>query len=163
LAVSEKDARHYSKFSGEAMQVTKFVSTESSRDNRTWYCVDADGKVLGRLAARIAMALMGKDKADYTPNVDNGSFVIVTNAGKVKVTGQKLDKKVYYYYTGYAGGLKCKNMGEMMERKPEQLIRLAVRRMMPKTALGKQMMRKLRIYRGSDHPHGANKPMELPM
>ena len=145
------------------MRVTKFKSKEAARDDRRWYIVDAEGQTLGRMASRIAMALMGKDRPDYTPNVDCGSYVIVTNADKFKVTGQKMTKKVYYYFSGYPGGLKCRSMAEMMEKKPEQLIRLAVHRMMPKTALGKQMMRKLRIYRGTDHPHAANKPVPLPM
>jgi len=143
------------------MQVTRFVSKEEAADNRQWLHVDAEGKVLGRLAARVAVALMGKDRPDYTPNVDTGAYVIVTNAEKLKVTGKKLDQKLYYKYTGYAGGLKVRTMRELMQKSPEQVIRLAVRRMLPKSKLGRQMLKKLRVYRGPDHPHQANKPVEL--
>jgi large subunit ribosomal protein L13 len=126
-----------------------------------WWLVDADGLVLGRMAAKIAPILMGKTKPTYTPNVDVGDFVIVINADKVKVTGKKAAAKEYDYYTHYPGGRKLVGFAEMMAKKPEKVIELAVRRMLPKNALARAMLRKLKVYRGPEHDHQAQKPEKL--
>jgi large subunit ribosomal protein L13 len=128
---------------------------------RRWHVVDADGMVLGRLASRVARVLMGKHRPDYTPHVDTGDFVVVVNAEKVKLTGRKLDQKVYYHYSGYPGGLKERKVREVLETKPADPIHLAVRRMLPKTRLGRKMIGKLKIYAGPEHPHAAQKPEPL--
>ena len=125
---------------------------------RKWLIVDANGAILGRLAAKIAPILMGKTKTIYTPNVDTGDFVIVLNAEKVRITGKKAESKQYDYYTHYPSGHKYVSFQEMMVKKPEKVIELAVRRMMPKTTLGKHMMKKLKIYRGAEHEQTAQKP-----
>jgi len=125
---------------------------------RGWVHVDADGKVLGRLATDIAMALMGKHRPTYTPHVDTGDFVIVTNVEKLRVTGRKMDQKEYQRYSGYPGGQKRMSLREMMARKPAEVLRLAVRRMLPKGALGNAMLKKLKVYSGPEHPHVAQKP-----
>ena len=126
-----------------------------------WHIVDASQETLGRMAARIAVILMGKHKPIYTPHVDCGDFVIVTNAATVGVTGTKMQKKKYYYHTGYLGGLKSNNMEWMIDNKPDQVIRIAVRRMLPKNRLAKRLLRKLKIYAGAEHPHAAQQPKEL--
>ncbi|MBC7195855.1 50S ribosomal protein L13 [Deferribacteraceae bacterium V6Fe1] len=128
---------------------------------KKWYLVDANDKILGRLATRIAMILMGKNKPVYTPFMDTGDFVVVVNAEKIKVTGKKLTDKVYYAYSGYFGGLKEKTLEQMLDRKPEEVIRLAVKRMLPKNRLGRQMLKKLKIYSGSEHPHSAQQPEKI--
>jgi large subunit ribosomal protein L13 len=128
---------------------------------RKWLIVDADGAVLGRLAAKIAPILMGKTKPIYTPNVDTGDFVIVINAEKVRLTGKKDETKQYDYYTHYPGGHKFLSFHEMMAKKPQKVIELAVRRMMPKNTLARHMMKKLKIYRGNEHKHTAQKPQIL--
>jgi large subunit ribosomal protein L13 len=125
---------------------------------RKWLIVDANGAILGRLAAKIAPILMGKTKTIYTPNVDTGDFVIVLNAEKVRLTGKKAESKQYDYYTHYPGGHKYVNFQVMMAKKPEKVIELAVKRMMPKTTLGRHMMKKLKIYRGAEHKHTAQQP-----
>ncbi|MGB8226510.1 MAG: 50S ribosomal protein L13 [Sedimentisphaerales bacterium] len=125
---------------------------------RKWLIVDANGAILGRLAAKIAPILMGKTKTIYTPSVDTGDFVIVLNAEKVRVTGRKAESKQYDYYTHYPGGHKYVTFQEMMAKKPEKVIELAVRRMMPKTTLGRHMMKKLKIYRGAEHKQTAQQP-----
>ncbi|MCX5632871.1 MAG: 50S ribosomal protein L13 [Phycisphaerae bacterium] len=125
---------------------------------RKWLIVNADGAILGRLAAKIAPILMGKTKTIYTPNVDTGDFVIVLNAEKVRITGRKAESKQYDYYTHYPSGHKYVTFQEMMAKKPEKVIELAVKRMMPKTTLGKHMMKKLKIYRGAEHKHTAQQP-----
>jgi len=125
---------------------------------RKWLIVNADGAILGRLAAKIAPILMGKTKTIYTPSVDTGDFVIVLNAEKVRITGRKAESKQYDYYTHYPSGHKYVTFQEMMAKKPEKVIELAVRRMMPKTTLGKHMMKKLKIYRGAEHKHTAQQP-----
>jgi large subunit ribosomal protein L13 len=140
---------------------TFLVKKEDAEKNRRWCHVDAKGKVLGRLATSVATALMGKDRPDYTPHVDTGAYVVVTNAELVRVTGKKRSEKVYQRYSGYPGGRKEIPFEEMMQKKPEQVIREAVRRMLPKNKLGKQMIKKLRVYRGAEHPHAAHKPEEL--
>lgn len=126
-----------------------------------WVVVDAAGKTLGRLASAVAMRLMGKHKPIYTPNVDTGDFVIVLNTDKVKVTGRKMDQRTYEYYTYYAGGRKVIPMKEMIQKNPEKMFELAVKRMLPKTKLGEQMAKKLKCYRGAEHPHASQQPQKL--
>ncbi|MHC4122621.1 MAG: 50S ribosomal protein L13 [Planctomycetota bacterium] len=126
-----------------------------------WLLVDADGAVLGRLATKIAPILMGKNKPTYTPFIDTGDFIIVVNADKVRVTGKKAQQKEYDYYTHFPGGHKFVSFADMMEKKPEKVIELAVRRMLPKNRLGKAMLKKLKIYRGSEHGHQAQKPEKI--
>ena len=126
-----------------------------------WYLVNADGKVLGRLSTEVAKILRGKNKPTYTPHVDTGDFVVVVNAGKVTLTGKKMKDKVYYHHTGYPGGIKETNAEKLLARKPTEMIRMAVRGMLPKTSLGRQMLRKLKIYAGPNHPHEAQKPISL--
>ena len=122
---------------------------------RDWYLVDADGKALGRLAAEIAKRLRGKHKPVYTPHIDTGDFIVVVNADKIALTGKKLTDKIYYHHTGYPGGLKSATAGKMLEEKPEDLLTGAVRGMLPKNSLGRQMLKKLKVYRGDRHPHTA--------
>jgi large subunit ribosomal protein L13 len=126
-----------------------------------WLMVDATGKVLGRLAAEIAYRLRGKHKATYTPHVDTGDFIIVVNAEKIVVTGKKLTDKIYYHYSGYPGGLRETSAGKMLAEKPENLIRTAVQGMLPKTNLGRKMLKKLKVYAGNAHPHEAQCPHVL--
>ncbi|GBC88575.1 MAG: 50S ribosomal protein L13 [Hydrogenobacter thermophilus] len=128
---------------------------------RNWWIVDAEGKTLGRLASQIAKILRGKHKPYYQPDVDCGDFVVVLNAGKVKVTGKKLEQKVYAFHTNYPGGLKERTLKWMLENKPEEVIRLAVKRMLPKNRLGHRMLKRLKVYSGSEHPHQAQKPQTL--
>ncbi|MGE4497079.1 MAG: 50S ribosomal protein L13 [Deferribacterales bacterium] len=128
---------------------------------KKWFIVDADGLVLGRLASNIAMILMGKNKPQYTPTIDTGDFVVVVNAEKFAVTGDKMVNKKYYRHSGYIGGLKERRLEEMLDKKPEEVIRLAVRRMLPKTKLGSAMLKKLKIYSGEAHPHEAQQPEKL--
>ncbi len=128
---------------------------------KKWYVVDASGKTLGRLATRIAMILMGKHKPIYTPHVDTGDYVIVVNAEKVKLTGKKWDQKEYYRHSGYPGGLKVVTARQLLQKHPEKLIFLAVKRMLPKNKLGRKMLRKLKVYAGPEHPHQAQKPETL--
>jgi len=125
---------------------------------RDWYVVDAEGQVLGRLASEIARRLRGKHKPIYTPHVDTGDFIIVVNAGKVVLTGKKLTDKIYYHYSGYPGGLKKVVAGKLLKEKPERILRMAVQGMLPKNSLGRAMIRKLKIYAGSDHRHEAQCP-----
>ncbi len=130
---------------------------------REWFLVDATGKTLGRLATEIAKILMGKHKPTYTPHVDGGDFVVVVNAEKIFVTGKKLEKKIYYKHTLYPGGLKKTTLKEMLEKKPEEVIKLAVRGMLPKNKLRDRRMKRLKVYAGPEHPHSAQnpKPIEL--
>ena len=128
---------------------------------KDWYVIDAEGKVLGRLATEIARRLRGKHKPVYTPYVDTGDFVIVVNAGKVKLTGKKLTDKIYYHHSGYPGGLKETPAGKMLQENPREVLRLAVRGMLPKNSLGRAMLKKLKIYSGSDHCHEAQCPRVL--
>ena len=139
-------------------------ATQSARPadvERSWFVVDASDQVLGRLATRIAMVLRGKHKPIFTPHVDTGDFVVVVNAEKVRLTGRKMDQKVYRRYTGWAGGLKETPVREMLARKPAEVVRLAVRRMLPKTTLGRNMLKKLKIYAGPEHRHEAQRPQPL--
>ena len=126
-----------------------------------WYLVNAEGKVLGRLAAELVKILKGKNKPIYTPHVDTGDFVIVVNAGKVALTGKKMKDKIYYHHTGYPGGIKEMNAEKLLAKKPTEMIRMAVKGMLPKNSLGRQMLRKLKIYAGPSHPHDAQKPTSL--
>lgn len=140
---------------------TQFARKEDYQTNRRWYHVDARGKVLGRLATRLAVVLMGKDRPEYTPHVDTGAYVVVTNAEKIRLTGKKLTQKVYRRYSGYPGGLKETPVQKMLQKRPERVIREAVRRMLPKNKLGAQMLKKLKVYAGPKHPHTYHKPEEL--
>jgi large subunit ribosomal protein L13 len=126
-----------------------------------WVLVDADGAILGRMAAKIAPILMGKARPTYTPHVDTGDYVVVVNAEKIKVTGRKAEKKQYDYYTHYPGGHKFVSFTDMMAKKPEKVIELAVRRMLPKNKLGRKMLKKLKVYRGPEHEHQAQKPEKI--
>jgi len=126
-----------------------------------WYVIDAEGKTLGRFATKIATILMGKNKPTYTPHVDTGDFVVVVNAEKIAVTGRKLKNKMYYRASGYPGGLTETPLEELLAKKPAEAVRLAVKRMLPKTKLGRQMFSKLKVYAGPDHPHAAQKPEPL--
>jgi large subunit ribosomal protein L13 len=140
-----------------------YVATPSDRE-REWLVVDATGQTLGRLATRIADALRGKRKPAYTPHVDTGDFVIVVNAEKISVTGSKRSSKLYHRHSGYPGGLKTRTFEEMLARRPEEIIRLAVKGMVPRTRLGRKQLTKLKVYAGAEHPHQAQKPqpMEIP-
>lgn len=128
---------------------------------KNWYLVNAEGVVLGRLAARVAAILRGKTKPTYTPHADTGDFIIVVNAEKVKLTGNKLNDKPYERHSGYPGGLKVVNAKTMLQKKPEDVITIAVKGMLPKNILGRQMLKKLKVYKGSNHPHKAQMPKEL--
>ncbi len=128
---------------------------------KKWYVVDATDKVLGRLATQIALRLRGKHRPDFTPHLDTGDFIIVINAEKVRLTGRKLDQKMYHKHSGYLGGLKSMTARQMLEKKPEEVIRLAVRRMLPKNKLARNQLKKLKVYRGSEHPHEAQTPEPL--
>ena len=128
---------------------------------RKWYVVDAEGQTLGRLAAEVAKVLRGKNKPEFTPHIDTGDNVIVINAEKIKVTGKKLDQKVYYHPSDYVGGMKETTLREMMAKKPEQVIELAVKGMLPKGPLGRTMIKKLHVYAGAEHAHQAQKPEVL--
>jgi large subunit ribosomal protein L13 len=139
----------------------KTYMAKNEEISRKWYLVDASDQVLGRLAVKIATVLMGKHKPTYTPHVDTGDFVVVINAEKIALTGNKRNQKVYHRYTGYPGGLKETPFKVMLEKKPEEVVRLAIRRMLPKTKLGRKMLKKLKIYRGGEHPHEAQKPEVL--
>src|SRR5512141_291041 len=129
--------------------------------NRDWYLVDADSQVLGRIATTIATVLRGKNKPTYTPSVDTGDFVIVVNAEKIALTGNKLADKTYYSHSGYPGGIKSITAGKLLEKKPEDLLRTAVKGMLPKNKLARHMLSKLKIYSGTEHPHKAQQPKVL--
>ncbi|MCJ7664765.1 MAG: 50S ribosomal protein L13 [Desulfobacterales bacterium] len=128
---------------------------------KTWYLIDADGKVLGRLASEIAKILRGKNKVIFSPHVDTGDFVIVVNAEKVRLTGAKLQGKVYYHHSGYPGGLKAIVAEKLLAKKPEELLRRAVKGMLPKNKLGNKVFKKLKVYTGPNHPHEAQLPEQL--
>ena len=137
-----------------------FVAKEQEVTKK-WYLVDARDKVLGRLATQIAMRLRGKHKPIFTPHADTGDFVIVVNADKVALTGRKWDNKIYYRHTGYIGGLKEISAKKLREKRPEDLLRFAVKGMLPKNSLGRRQLKKLKIYAGSEHPHDAQNPEKL--
>ena len=128
---------------------------------RKWWLIDAEGATLGRLATQVAMILRGKNKPQYTPNTDTGDFVVIVNADKVKLTGLKADKKTYWRYSGYLGGLRFESFKDAMEKHPERVVEHAVRGMMPKNRLGRQQLKKLKVYAGSEHPHTAQNPVKI--
>ena len=134
-----------------------FMASPSTID-RKWYVVDATGCTLGRLSSEVAKVLRGKNKAIFTPHIDTGDYVIVINADKIKVTGKKLDQKIYYHHSDYVGGMKETTLREMLNKKPERVIELAVKGMLPKGPIGRQMMTKLHVYAGAEHGHEAQKP-----
>jgi large subunit ribosomal protein L13 len=138
----------------------KTVSARAQDIRRTWYIIDATNKVLGRLASEIAHKLRGKDKVEFTPNVDTGDYIIVINADKVHVTGKKVADKAYQHHTGYPGGLKTLSFKAMRDRAPARIIEMAVKGMLPKGPLGREVFRKLKVYAGAEHPHVAQQPKE---
>lgn len=139
----------------------KSFMAKKDQVEQKWLLVDADGAVLGRMASKIAPMLMGKTKPTYTPHVDTGDYVIVVNAEKIRVTGKKADMKEYDYYTHHPGGHKYVSFADMMEKKPERVVELAVKRMLPKNRLGRKMFKKLKVYRGSEHEHQAQRPEKI--
>ncbi len=139
----------------------KTYMAKAGEVERRWYVVDAEGQVLGRMASRIAAVLRGKNKATFTPHVDTGDFVVVVNAAKVRLTGNKLDQKKYYRHSGYPGGIREESARHLLERKPEEVIRNAVWGMLPKGSLGRRTLKKLKVYRGDEHPHAAQAPEQL--
>lgn len=140
-------------------KLTKFIKTEDA--NHKWYVVDAEDQVLGRLAAKVAGVIRGKNKAIFTPNMDTGDFVIVINADKIKLTGKREEQKTYFSHSGYPGGLRNTSYSEMKEKKPEFIIEHAVKGMLPKNRLGRQLIKKLKVYTGTEHPHKAQLPEPL--
>jgi large subunit ribosomal protein L13 len=140
--------------------VKTYVANSENRE-RNWLVVDANGQTLGRLATQIADALRGKRKPEYTPHVDTGDFVIVINAEKISVSGNKRTEKRYYRHSGYPGGIKSRTLEEMLERRPEEVIRLAVRGMLPRNRLARKQLTKLKVYAGAEHPHAAQQPQPL--
>ena len=139
----------------------KTVFAKKTDVERKWYVVDADGQVLGRLASRVAMILRGKTKPIYTPNVDTGDGVIIINTDKIKLTGNKIDKKVYYHHTGYPGGIKQEAVKDIMKDNSDRVVQMAVRGMLPKNTLGREQLAKLKVYKGTDHPHAAQNPESI--
>ena len=140
----------------------KTWNAKNDEIERRWYVVDAEGQTLGRLATRIADTLRGKRKPEYTPHVDTGDFVVVVNAEKIAVTGKKRDEKIYYRHSGYPGGLRERTLGEELERRPTEVLRKAVKGMLPRNRLARQQINKLKIYAGPEHPHVAQNPQTLP-
>ena len=139
-----------------------YQAKKSDADHR-WILVNAEGKILGRLATELAKILRGKNKPTFTPHVDTGDFVVVVNAGKVTLTGKKMKTKMYYHHTNHPGGIRVTNAEKLLSQKPTELIRLAVKGMLPKNSLGREMLRKLKIYAGPKHPHEAQQPVPLEM
>ncbi len=139
----------------------KTYQAKKGEIEQRWFLINAEGKVLGRLASSIARILRGKNKPIYTPHVDTGDFVVVINAEKVKLTGKKLKNKIYYHHTGYPGGIKEAPAEKILSEKPTELLKIAVKGMLPKTSLGRKMLKKLKIYAGPNHPHEAQKPVPL--
>ncbi len=139
----------------------KTYSAKPAELRRDWYLVDAEGKTLGRLATELARRLRGKHKPVYTPHIDTGDFIIVVNAEKIRVTGRKLKDKMYHRHTGYVGNLKSEPLEKLLKRAPERALQLAVKGMLPRTRLGRQMLKKLKVVRGAEHPHQAQQPTPL--
>lgn len=139
----------------------KTFSAKPEEVKREWLFIDATDKTLGRLATEVAVRLRGKHKPEYTPHVDTGDYVVITNASKVRVTGNKVKDKIYYHHTGYVGGMKETTFTEMLKRSPERVIELAVKGMLPKNPLGRAMFKKLKVYADDQHPHAAQQPKEL--
>ncbi len=137
-----------------------YVANPTDRE-RNWLIVDATGQTLGRLSTQIADALRGKNKPTYTPHVDTGDFIVVINAEKIAVTGNKLEQKLYYRHSGYPGGLKSRTLAEQLERRPEEVIRTAVKGMLPRNRLARKQLTKLKVYAGPDHPHAAQQPQPM--
>ncbi len=137
---------------------TKSISKENALRARNWVLIDAEGRALGRVASHAASILRGKHRPDFTPNQDTGDFVVVINAGKVKLTGNKLVDKLYHRHTEYPGGIKTVQAGKLLETRPERLVEMAVRGMLPKNRLGRHLYTKLKVYAGAEHPHAAQKP-----
>jgi large subunit ribosomal protein L13 len=137
-----------------------YVATPANRQ-RDWYVVDAEGKTLGRLATQIADMLRGKRKPEYTPHCDTGDFVVVINAEKVRVTGRKMEQKLYWRHSGYPGGIRSRTLAEMLDRQPEEVLRKAVKGMIPRNKLGRAQLRKLKVYAGTEHPHSAQQPKPI--
>ncbi len=133
----------------------------TNKVDRKWWLIDAKDKILGRLASQIAVLLMGKHKPTYTPHIDSGDFVVVVNADKIKVTGKKMTDKIYYWHSGYPGGLKQRTLKQMLEKNPTRVLYLAVKRMLPKNKLQAKRLKRLKIYASEDHPHHAQKPEPL--
>jgi large subunit ribosomal protein L13 len=148
------------RFMQEVITMKTYMANPDQLEKK-WYVVDASGKTLGRLASEVAKVLRGKNKPEFTPFVDTGDYVIVVNCEKIKVTGKKLDQKVYYRHSEYVGSLKETTLKEMLAKHPERVIKLAVQGMLPKGPLGRQMLTKLHVYAGAEHPHAAQKPEEL--
>src|ERR671914_1240218 len=144
------------------MSQMKTWTAKPGEGTRDWYVVDAEGKTLGRLATRIADTLRGKNKPQFTPHVDTGDFVVVVNAEKIHVTGKKLDEKIYYRHSGYPGGLKQRTLREQLDRRPTEVLRKAVKGMLPRNRLARQQITKLKIYAGPEHPHQPQNPEPLP-
>jgi len=140
---------------------TKTFSAKPAEVKREWFVIDAEGKTLGRMATEIARRLRGKHKAEYTPHVDTGDYIVVINAEKVRVTGRKETDKVYYHHTGYVGGIKSITFDKLVQKAPERIIEKAVKGMLPKNPLGRAMYRKLKVYAGSEHKHTAQQPTPL--
>jgi large subunit ribosomal protein L13 len=140
----------------------KTYSAKPKEIEQRWFLVDAEGQTLGRLATRIADTLRGKRKPEYTPHIDTGDFVVVVNAEKIAVTGAKREDKIYYRHSGYPGGLRQRTLGEELERRPTEVLRKAVKGMLPRNRLARRQLTKLKIYAGSEHPHGAQNPRPLP-
>lgn len=143
----------------QSVRTTKFATREDNQER--WVIVDADGKILGRLASEVAKLIRGKNNPKFTPNSDMGDWVIVLNAEKVKVTGKRAELKEYLTHSRYPGGQKTRTFTELIKTKPERVIELAVKRMLPKTKLGDKLIHKLKVYRGSEHPHSAQKPVQV--
>jgi large subunit ribosomal protein L13 len=144
----------------ESFSMKSFMAKKNEVEQK-WLLVDADGAILGRVAAKIAPILMGKTKPTYTPHVDTGDYLIVVNAGKIRLTGKKAQTKEYDYYTYHPGGHRYVSFADMMAKKPEKVVEMAVKRMLPKNALGRKMLKKLKIYRGPEHEHQAQKPEKI--
>ena len=141
--------------------MTTTVSTKPAEVRRSWFLVDADGKTLGRLATEVAHRLRGKHKPQYTPHVDTGDYIVIVNAGKVRVTGNKLKDKMYYRHTGYVGHLKSMSLEKLLDHAPERAIQIAVKGMLPRGPLGRAMFRKLKVFGGAEHAHQAQQPQPL--
>ena len=137
------------------------ISAKPEEVKRGWYLVDADGRTLGRLATELARRLRGKHKPIYTPHVDTGDYIVVVNAARIRVTGQKMKDKTYYRYTGYIGNMKTESLEHLMDRAPDRALRIAVKGMLPKNPLGRAMYKKLKVYAGPEHPHAAQQPQVL--
>jgi large subunit ribosomal protein L13 len=142
-------------------RITKSLSVEDARERRSWYVVDAEGQPLGRLASRIAAALRGKNNPAFTPHVDCGDFVVVVNAEKIKLTGNKANGRLYHRHSGYPGGVRTRTAGDFLARNPQQLLRTAVMGMLPTNRLSRRLIGKLKVYTGPEHPHAAQKPVPL--